>query len=138
MTQVLIFSIALCADTEATLPSLDGTWTIVATEMDGKRVDAFVGRQIEIAKDKLLFHYSNSRTTERRLRINTQARPIHFDELPQVNDGTWGLGIAKFEKGMLVVCKADTGGTRPDAFGTKSGDDRLMFWLQRHETDAPK
>ncbi|PHQ31590.1 TIGR03067 domain-containing protein [Rhodopirellula bahusiensis] len=122
----------------ATDSRLNGTWIVESTEMDGEQVDGFNGSRIRI-DGKSLRWTIKLRTLERVLTVDRSVTPNRFDQTV-VKPGAPNksvLGIYRFDRDRLVLCRADAGCPRPEEFVTKPDDCSLTLILRRESVRSP-
>lgn len=112
---------------------LDGTWRVIATEMEGRLLgEGFNGSVFVIERESLTWTI-NEKTMRRRLRIDRSTKPAQLDQIIKRSESEEKsvLGIYRFENEKLVICRADAGCERPSGFRTKQGDCNVTLTLRR-------
>ncbi len=115
---------------------IQGKWTFVSGESDGKPVaaDKIAKSVVVIGKDTILVRDGNNKTTwEVSYRIDPTKSPRTITM--QLTEGEFKgqktEGIYQLEGDSLKLCYALPGGTRPAGFTTKEGGKTNCFTLKR-------
>lgn len=122
-----------------TSPQFQGTWTLVASELDGEKSDARViralGQSLAIKENKFQETIFKGRSKDRgdfvdetrnggTLKINPDSSPKEIDFIYNSGPlaGKTRKGIYRWEKDKLVICVSTDGTNRPQEFKTQKGD----------------
>jgi uncharacterized protein (TIGR03067 family) len=114
--------------------ALQGTWSIVALESDGRPSpeENYVGNTIEFSEDQIHLHERGLESVTFKFTLNAATDPKQIDLI--VREQT-AQGIYRLSGDDLSLCLS-IGGERPQKFGTASGDNTELFTLKRgHPSD---
>jgi len=119
------------------LDKLQGTWDVVALEIEGARMDegVFRGSRIVVKGDSFST-ISMGATYSGKIRLNASASPakldLMFEEGPSA--GMIQRGIYELSGDTLRVCFSTPGKERPSQLATKAGEGRtLAVWKRDRE-----
>ena len=119
------------ANSPSTLKKLQGTWDIVALEVDARTMPS-TGAQIEIKKDRFTSRGMGA-TYKGQMVVNDSQTPftldLKFTAGPE--KGSINRGIFEFSDDGWRLCLQMTGGKRPNQFTTSPGSGRALETLQR-------
>ena len=106
------------------LQALEGAWTIVKANVDGRLVDKskFVGSKYIFEKDKLTIVENGEAEYMGDIILNSQKSPKWMDVNIQsgINKGKKSLGIYQVEGNKLVLCHRPPDGDRPIDFSSRN------------------
>jgi uncharacterized protein (TIGR03067 family) len=114
---------------------LQGTWTIVSHDSNGKKVEAKVisGWNLTVAGDRMTTRDGLDILDESTFRLDPGARPkaidLAFTAGPDKDKSV--KGIYKLEGNELTICVAEPGKDRPTALVSKEGSGHLLFVFKR-------
>ena len=115
---------------------LQGSWTAVHADRDGRRADDLLGQRVSFTANRFQIHATDGRVIlEGSYRLEPGARPAAIDLAH--DDGTllskvW-KGIYALDGDTLWLCEnaVDVDAPRPTAFAPRSGSGEVCITLQR-------
>lgn len=123
---------------DADLKNLQGSWTIVTLEMDGREMPAGApgGSKIVVRGNKFTT-ISMGATYNGTIALDPTKRPKTFDLkfTAGPEKGNTSLGIYELDSDNWKICLTVTGNTRPQTFATAPGSGHALETLRR-DTDA--
>jgi uncharacterized protein (TIGR03067 family) len=117
--------------------ALQGTWTVIAAEQDGRPLDRIKGNALTVEGSRFLIKTKGS-DLKGTIDLHAGARPTAMDLTHtegEVVGRTW-YAIYSLERDVLKICYLDPNpdNTRPGGFETAQGSNALMVTLER---DSP-
>ena len=141
MNTLLILIVGLCiaADrpdeaVKKELRKLEGTWSIVAQEANGKREDKDKIKKHDFVfeGEKLIIKDAN-KSREHSIQIDPKQTPKTID-LTDAKGDPVGRGIYKLDGDSLTIAITKPGFDRPAAFTTKKGSNHVVVVLKREKS----
>ena len=113
------------------LKKLQGTWNIVAFELDGRKMPA-VGSKI-VVKGNRFTTIAMGATYDGTLAVDVTKTPKTFDLIFTAGPekGNTSFGIYELDGDTWKICLAITGKDRPKKFATKPGSGHALETLKR-------
>jgi uncharacterized protein (TIGR03067 family) len=110
------------------LAALQGTWNLVACELDGKETSEFKKGQLIIEKDKVTYKQNGETLFEGKVELDPTTNPKQLDQY--FTSGRTDLTIYVRVGDYLIQCGNHDGKTRPTEFvsGSKKGGVYLNVW----------
>lgn len=120
------------------LARLQGTWHIVALEMDGQKMPAGDGAKIVVEGDRFT-SLGMGADYKGKLILDGSNKPKSFDLkfTSGPEKGNTNRGIYELKGDRWKICLDFHGKARPEAFKTTPGSGRAVEVLQRAADDAP-
>jgi uncharacterized protein (TIGR03067 family) len=122
--------------TEATKAELQGSWTAIKAERDGKGADEVVGHRLSFAGNGFQIRSRDGKSLYAgTVRVDPRAKPaaIDFTHKQGVLSGKAWKGIYVLDGDTLTICdnaqNPDKG--RPTAFEAKSGSGNVLITFKR-------
>ena len=115
----LLFLAARGADTD----QLQGTWVVVAAELNGKSAESTKGDKFTFAGDKITIETKVRKTNSATFKIDPSTNPKQID----IENRTPAKGIYQLDADQLKLCY---GNKRPATFDSHAG---LLLVLQRQK-----
>jgi uncharacterized protein (TIGR03067 family) len=117
---------------------LQGTWTLVSIEEDGKKQPFPEGGKMQVlfTKDKMTAGTSAGDKLDASYTIDPTKKPAHLDITPSDGPGKGKVvpHIYVIEKDELKLCQATEGSQeRPKEFATKKGDKAILLIFKREK-----
>jgi len=114
------------------LDNMQGTWSIVAAEREGKAtlVDSIKTMQFIIKGDSFTLTIGE-REEKGTLKLNASVKPKSMDLILGDEHEKAAHGIYELTTGTLKMCWTQDGGERPKEFATKPDSNMTMFTLKR-------
>jgi uncharacterized protein (TIGR03067 family) len=115
---------------------IQGKWSYVSGEKDGKKIDAkdLAGGTVDITKDKITLSSPDGKFVIAYKLVDTDKTPVRLDmeilEGPQ-GKGAKAAGIIAFKGEQLQLCYPAMGGAAPKTFATKAGSGLHLFTLKK-------
>lgn len=110
---------------KADLDKLQGTWSLVSAERDGKKAaeDEVKKTRITFKGDQFLFPDESGVATSKKgtIKIDPARKPKAMDATDDGPDGKTSLGIYAIDGDDYKVCFAPPGKERPTEFSSKPG-----------------
>jgi uncharacterized protein (TIGR03067 family) len=110
---------------------LQGTWSVVSAERDGKPSDEYKQFFFTFTGDRFILK-GPELDREGAVKIDASRKPKHITLSP-VSFKAAMQGIYEFEKETLKLCLGDLGKDRPAEFTTKPGSPAILFILRREK-----
>src|SRR5437879_10648614 len=121
---------------DADIKKLQGTWNVVALEVEGQRMDAviFTCSKIVIKGDKFTT-ISMGATYEGKVTVDAEKSPKNFDLKfsKGTEKGNTSYGIYKLDKDTWKICLTITAKNRPKKFATAPGSGLGLETLHREK-----
>jgi uncharacterized protein (TIGR03067 family) len=112
--------------------ALQGTWVVVAAELDGKEFKEALKAVMTLKDDKLTVKLADGRTTEGTFKIDASANPRTIDLIPEDKDKPKALCIYQLDGDKLKLCLTEKpGADRPTEF--KAGKDTYLLEFKREK-----
>lgn len=131
---LLITAVRAQDDAKKALAKMEGKWTIIAAERDGKADDTLKGAVRVNMGDKYTLTMKGGKPFSGTFKIDPTKKPKTMDMMP--TDGRYKdktlLAIYEFDGDTMKVCFAEPGKERPTAFASKPGSGHV-FIIQKHE-----
>src|SRR5262245_35160998 len=133
---ILVMGFVLAPPIAATEPKLEGTWTAIKAERDGKPADEVVGNRLILRGKRFQIHSDGGKHLYAGgVRVDSRAQPASIDFKHQVGalKGKAWKGIYVLDGGRLTICDnaPNTAKHRPAAFEAKTGSGYVLISFQR-------
>jgi uncharacterized protein (TIGR03067 family) len=114
------------------LDKLQGTWTVVAMETEGKKLpeEAYKGVKIIVEKNKMTMG-KDGKSDAATIVLDPSKEPKWIDATGK--EGETLLGIYQLDGDDLKIVLSKKEGDRPKAFATKADQDYGLFMLKRQK-----
>ena len=124
--------LAGCVTGPAAKPGLQGTWTVVAAEHEGKPMEVVLGGTLDVTGERFTIRTASGNQLRGMLTVNTHSSPKEMD-LVQENGTRW-LAIYDLTDTLRInyvdaVCKEP----RPKQFVTSDETEASLMTLQRRK-----
>jgi uncharacterized protein (TIGR03067 family) len=115
--------------------AIQGVWTVVSAEQQGKPATAPVGDSVTFSQDAMkIVEKASGQTHEARIKLDGSKQPKQIDAtITKGGQSVTVQGVYAVDKESLRICLARPGKPRPNEFGTKADDGRIMMVLKRAE-----
>jgi uncharacterized protein (TIGR03067 family) len=119
-------------DAKTELDNMQGTWTVVAAEREGKKApdEAIKAMSVVIKGDSLILRDGNHQE-KGTLKVDPSVKPKSLDLMPAGENQKVSRGIYELTISTLRMCWTKEGGERPREFATKPASNMGMFVLKR-------
>ncbi len=127
----------------ADLRRLQGTWSVLALELDSIDHEPDPDSAVLFAGNALVFVWGAKDRGEKSMTIEPGTFTIDVDHQPgwidvtPTQDGPARQGIYRIEGPLLLFCLAEQGRPRPTAFDTAPDSGQFLFVLRRKRTPDP-
>jgi uncharacterized protein (TIGR03067 family) len=114
---------------------VQGTWTFVSAELDGKNLDRFKGAKAVVKGDRVSVMFKQGFKFLRTFKVFTDTNPRCVDFLGADGRGDASEGIYELKDNRLKVLVRIRGGgkERPTAFTDKGKKGHIFYVLERQE-----
>jgi uncharacterized protein (TIGR03067 family) len=114
---------------------VQGSWTFVSVEMDGKKVDTFEGARAVVEGDRVSVTFKQGFKFLKAFKIYTDTNPRCVDFLNADGKGDASEGIYELkDKRLKVLVNVSAGGKeRPTDFIDKGKKGHILYVLERQE-----
>jgi uncharacterized protein (TIGR03067 family) len=113
------------------MKKLEGTWTVVTQEREGKPVKNSKGT-FTFAKSKLTIRWDKDEEKGGKVKLDPTKSPKEMDIVADTPGGEVKLkGIYQIKGDSLKMCIDQKGGERPAKFTTKAGTGQILIVLKR-------
>ncbi len=115
---------------------LQGTWTAIKAERDGKAADDIVGHRMSFTRNRFQINSKDGKRLYMGIvRLNPKAKPavIDFEHTGGVLRKKVWNGIYKLDGDTLIICDnaPNLKKARPTAFAAKSGSGYILITFKR-------
>jgi uncharacterized protein (TIGR03067 family) len=121
------------------LDMLQGSWTIVSAQKDGKPDESFKNGKLAFTGDKFT-RTLHGTTAQGTIKVNPAVKPKTMDGTFTSGDhkGQTTKAVYELEGAMLKICFGPFGKERPKDFMPKAGSGNLLIVLKRDAVPAKK
>jgi uncharacterized protein (TIGR03067 family) len=125
--------------TKNDLKRMEGTWTVVAHETDGKKLTAEENKKVDvklIVKDgTYTIYFDGKKALTGKMKLDADKKPKQIDAVAEEGPykGKAMLGIYELKGDDMRVCFAQPGKDRPTAFRTEKGSGLMLLGYRRVE-----
>jgi len=129
---VLLTTLLGCVAGPSAKPDLQGAWTVVSAEHEGKPMEVVLGGTLEVTGDSFSIRTASGNQLRGKLSVNTRVSPMEMD-LVQENGTRW-LAIYDLTD-TLRINYVDAAGKepRPQQFATSGETEASLMSLQRQK-----
>lgn len=122
-------------DAKKELANLEGKWTIISAERDGKADDTLKGAVRVNMGDKYTLTMKGGKPFSGMYKVDPSKKPRTMDMMP--TDGRYKdktlLAIYELDGEIMKVCFAEPGKERPTAFVSKPGSGHVCITQKREK-----
>ena len=114
---------------------VQGTWTFVSVEMDGKNLDLFEGSTAVVKGDRVSVMFKKGGKLLRTFKVfpNTKPRSVDFLDADGKGDASEGIYELKDNRLKVLVRIRDGVKERPTDFADKEKKGHIFYVLERQE-----
>ena len=114
---------------------VQGTWTFVSVELDGKNLDGFEGAKAVVKGDRVIVMFKQGFKFFRTFKVYTDTNPRCVDFLNADGKGDASEGIYELKDNRLKVLVRMRDGVkeRPTDFADKGKKGHIFYVLERQE-----
>ena len=114
---------------------VQGTWTFVSVELDGKNLDGFEGAKAVVKGDRVIVMFKQGFKLLRTFKVYTDTNPRCVDFLNADRKGDASEGIYELKDNRLKVLVRIRDGVkeRPTDFADKGKKGHIFYVLERKE-----
>src|SRR5262245_62611975 len=118
------------------LKQMEGTWTIVAAEIDGKKLteeDKKAEVKLTVKDANFTIHFGEKQVATGTIKLNAGKTPRQIDAIAADGEfkGKAMPGIYEVKGDTMRVCFAQPGKDRPTEFRSKEGSGHMLFSYKR-------